>query len=260
MKQNRIEYSIIIPTFNEEKFIEKILLNLERQIDENKNNVEIIIVDGGSSDRTIELCYKYNVSVIHSEKGRGKQLKIGGEKAIGKYLMFFHADSILPENTISFVENNFDSSSKAASFRMKFDDNNLLYKIYSFFTKFDTMFTTFGDQGLVIENSFYKELGGFKNLAIMEDVEFFIRLRKEIKIKKFNKFITSSSRKFDRNGKIKNQLRNLYFITRYLLGTSTDTLYNKYYNHNYDKKKGSNYICKIPEIRESQNQIGLNNK
>ena len=60
-----------------------------------------------------------------------------------------------------------------ATFKMKFDSENILMKIYSWFTKFDSIFTTFGDQGIVVRRSFFNELGRFPNLPIFEDVEFF---------------------------------------------------------------------------------------
>lgn len=260
MSQNKIKYSIIIPTYNEDKIIERLLVDLEQQIRDSKLNVETIIVDGASEDRTIEKCTNFDVRVIHTEKGRGKQLSIGAENARGERLIFIHADSKLTENTISFIDKNFNKNRKIATFRMKFDCDSLLYKYCSFFTRFDSIFSTFGDQGVIVEKNFYNKVGGFKNLLLMEDIDFFRRARKFTKIKKFNKYIISSSRKFERDGIVKTQIKNFILIIRYLLGTNTEILYNNYYHLNYEQEKSDNHFRKISGIRKSQNEVSLNNK
>ena len=259
MKESKINYSIIIPTYNETDYIERLLVDLKQQKRDTKLGIEIIIVDGDSNDETIEKCKNFDVKIIHSTKSRGEQLRLGAENAIGERLIFLHADSILPPNVITFIEKNFDNK-WISTFRMKFDQDKLLYKYYSFFTRFDSIFSTFGDQGIIIDKKFYNKIGGFRNLPLMEDVEFFRRVRKSTKIKKFNNYITSSSRKLEKEGITKTQVRSFVLIIGYLLGVNTERLHKFYYHHNYEKEKSSNNFRKISGIGKRKNQISLNNK
>jgi len=256
----RNKYSVIIPTFNEEDFIDRLLLDLRNQSYLLPYNIEIIIVDGKSTDRTIEICCNYNITIIDAERGRGNQLREGVKVAKGENLIFLHADLILPNRFFNYLDINFVDKIQIATFRMKFDENKLLYKIYSFFTNFDSIFSTFGDQGIIVKKIFYSKIGGFKNLPIMEDVDFFRTARKQTKIIKFNEYIISSSRRFKIVGVVKTQLKSFIFIVRYLLGSNTKTLYEQYYDKNYEHNKSSNNFHKIAGIGKSQNQIGFNNK
>lgn len=252
-------YSVIIPTLNEEQNVEKLLLDLNEQIKQTRNNVEIIIVDGGSTDRTVEKVNQFGVQLLHSHKGRGQQFKFGAENSQGENLLFLHADSILPPMAFDLLDKNFNEKKLAATFRMKFDHNTYPYNIFSFFTRFDSIFSTFGDQGLIIKREFYNEIGGFKNLQIMEDVDILRRIRKRTSITKFKNFVTSSSRKLKNNGVIKAQVMSFTLIIMYLLGVNSETLYKLYYQKN-DQEKSNNHIRKIPRIGKGQNQVGLNNK
>jgi len=260
MSLNKIKYSIIIPTFNEEEIIKRLMIDLDEQVKGLEFDVEIIIVDGSSTDGTVDICSKYNVKILCSLRGRGEQLVKGAEIAKGEYLFFLHADSILPVKVLTYINKEFDKNTEVATFRMKFDRDNLLYKLYSFFTRFDSIFSTFGDQGVIIRKSFYDKLGGFRNLSIMEDVEFLRKAREVTKNKKLNNYIITSSRKFENEGIIKTQIKSFILIIRYLLGTNTQSLYNLYYNREHEQNKSSNHFRKISGAGQSQNKIGLNNK
>ena len=88
MKKNQIKYSIIIPTYNEENVVENLLLDLKTQTNRLNYQCEIILTDGGSFDKTIEIASNYDVKIISSEKGRGSQLVKGAEIAKGNILFF----------------------------------------------------------------------------------------------------------------------------------------------------------------------------
>jgi rSAM/selenodomain-associated transferase 2 len=229
MISTNLKYSIIIPTLNEEKTIEDNLIHLKGLIELYSDDVEIIVVDGGSIDGTLGICKKYNVKIITTEKSRGKQLSEGAKSAEGDVLIFLHADLKLPANTFNFLDMNFTVDLKAAAFRMRLDCNKMLYKVYSFFTRYDTIFTTFGDQGLIVRKDFYKEIGGYNLLPIMEDLDFCRRVRKVTKIKKINNYITTSSRRFEEVGVIKTQIRSLVLIMKYLFGVNPEKIYELYY-------------------------------
>ncbi|MBW2998616.1 TIGR04283 family arsenosugar biosynthesis glycosyltransferase [Candidatus Woesearchaeota archaeon] len=259
MHKSNTTYSVIIPTLNEEKNVEPLLVDLNEKIKLTTNSVEIIIVDGGSTDNTIDKIKQFNVKLLHSIRGRGQQFKFGAENSCGEILIFQHADSILPEDAFTFLDKYFTKHKKAATFRMKYDINFYPYTIFSFFTRFDSIFSTFGDQGLIIQKEFYEKIGGFNNLMIMEDVDILKKIRKEVRITKFKKYIISSSRKLKNNGIIKSQITSFVLIIMYLLGINIETLYEIYYKKN-DQEKSNNNIHKISRIRKGQDQISLNNE
>ncbi len=220
------KYSVIIPTLNEEKYLPPVLEHL-KNIDE---DLEIIIADGGSEDNTVKMAEKFNVKVCKSEKGKGIQLNNGAGYATGNVLIFLHADTFLPVNAFSLI-NEYLLVRKVdiAAFKMKFDKQSFLMDIYSWFTKFDSIFTTFGDQAIVIRRDFFNKLNGFPNLTIFEDVELCRKARRKTKIYKLPAFVTTSARRFIRKGILKTQLLNGLYIMGYLIGVSPARIYKKYF-------------------------------
>ena len=260
MNNQKIKYSVIIPTLNEEKVIQKVLTNLELQRDNLTYDVEVIITDGYSSDSTVEICKNFNVIIINSEKGRGTQLVKGAEISKGNILVFLHADVEIPNDLFSFLDENFESNLKAAAFRMDLNVKNLLYKLYSFFTRFDSVFTTFGDQGIIVKRDFYNSIGGFKEIPLMEDVDFFRRARSKTKIVKFNKKLTVSTRRFSQIGIVKTQLKSFICIVQFIIGVDPNKIYNFYYSNKNEKLKSNNHIRKISGRRKSKNSVSFNNE
>jgi rSAM/selenodomain-associated transferase 2/rSAM/selenodomain-associated transferase 1 len=237
-------YSVIIPTFNEESIIRESLSHLTRL----EKNIEIIIADGGSTDRTIEYAAKYFVKIIQSERGRGMQLNEGAKAATGDILIFLHADTKLPKDAFSLIHDKFSTSSEDIStFRLKFDTKNIATGLYSYFSRFDSLFTTFGDQAILIRKNFYDELNGFSDYKMFEDVEFFQRVRKNTKIRKIKSYVETSARRFSQIGFVKTQLLNLWYLTRYLFTKNIDAIYENYYMRNkFENEKAVIVFVKYP--------------
>ena len=225
------KYSVIIPTLNEKVIIKKVLTDLNFLRENLPYSVDIIISDGGSTDGTIEICNNFDVLLINSDEGRGKQLSSGAKASKGNVLVFLHADVEIPNDLFLFLDSNFGTKGKVATFRMSMNVKNLLYKIYSFFTRFDSIFTTFGDQGLIVSRKFYNLIGGIKEIPLMEDVDFLQRARNKTKIIKFKKELIVSTRRFDQVGIIKTQLKSFICIIQFLLGVDPDKIYKFYYSN-----------------------------
>ena len=223
------EYSIIIPTLNEEDNIQRLLQHLKSF----KKDKEIIIVDGGSGDNTLKLAESFGVKICKSPPGKGKQLNEGTKHAKGKILIYLHADTFLPTDAFNLVQEYFSRDEvRIATFKLSFDSNNFFMKTYCRFTNFDSMFTTFGDQAIIAKKEFINEMGGFPNIRIFEDVEFFRNVRKRTKIYKLPASVITSGRRFYKKGIITTQLLNIYFFILYLLKVSPDKIYKRYF---YDK-------------------------
>ncbi len=246
-------YSVIIPTYNEQDVIRETLSHLTRL----HRNLEIIVVDGGSSDRTIEYASKYFVKIAHSPRGKGEQLNEGANTATGDILIFLHADTKLPTTAFKSIERLFSSTNTSiTTFRLRFDKKNIATTIYSFFSRFDSIFTTFGDQAIICRKSFFYELNGFADYKVFEDVEFFSRARKLTKIRKIDSYVTTSARRYEKIGFIKTQLLNLWYIIRYLFTRNTDAIYKDYFmTDKFTNKKAVIVFVKYPGVGKVKTRL-----
>lgn len=245
---NKIKYSVIIPTLNEEAFIAKCIESTRYILSE----AEIIIADGGSTDDTIKICKQYDVKIINSVKGRGQQLNDGAKAASGEILIFLHADTFLPENAFNLIDDFFaNPKNKICRFLLGFDFNHKILNLYTAFSKFDTLFTRFGDSAIIIRKDFFNKLNGFENSEAFEDVDFLKRASQLSKVEILDDRVISSSRRFIQNGVIYQQLLNIYLFIGYLLKIKIQTL-SKMYNQKTNKSKTDSVIIFLRYPRNGQ--------
>ena len=225
-KINLNQVTVVIPTYNSEKTIENTLNSICKYFN------KIIMVDANSCDLTIQISKKYNIKIIKSLKGRGPQLILGAEHTATDWIFFLHSDTIIKKNNIidinQFITNTLNNN-KAASFKIKFNTNNiwsnLLSKLVNIRSKYLKL--PYGDQGLLISRSFYKNIGGYKNIPIMEDVEI-IRNIGFRNIKILNSYIITDAARFENQGWIYRPMINLFCLTLYFLGFNINYI-NKIY-------------------------------
>ncbi len=205
--------SVIIPTLNEEVRIAVLL----RQLEDIPCVHEILVVDGGSKDCTIELVKDFKkVKLIEGEKGRANQMNLGSEHAQNPYLFFLHADSNLSQELIQVLPD-LIRPNIAGAFKITFDKDGLAYGLYSWFSQFNLSLFTYGDQGLLIDKSLFDAMGGFKNIPIMEDLDIVRRLKGKVGFSKFPQTITTSSRRFKANGVYYQQIVNILLVIGFYL-------------------------------------------
>lgn len=189
--------SIIIPVYNEEKIIEK----TKKRLEFFTNKCEIIFVDGGSTDNTFSMI-KDDFKAISSKKGRGNQLNQGAKVAKGEILLFLHADCELPINAIEEIHQ-VVAENEAGYFGIKYKkEDGVIMRLGAFISNLRARLgkIVFGDQGIFIDKELFLEMGGFKDIQIMEDYEFSKRLKTNgIKIGKTEHEIIADSRRFTKN-------------------------------------------------------------
>lgn len=218
--------SIIIPTYNEEMVIEKTLMNILKL--ECISDSEIIVVDGGSSDRTADIAKNYTVT-IRSAKGRAIQMNEGAKAAIGDILFFVHADMNLPKDVLKAIDENINIKGyDGGGFANEFSTDNKKIKILGRILNFRIINNEqsdkkifYGDNGIFVKKSTFEKLGGFKEIPIMEDYDFSLRLREKFNPVKIDhpKIIVDSRRHLN-NGFIKTRLQWIVIRRLYKIGIS----------------------------------------
>ena len=207
--------SIIIPTYNEEKNI-TVLINY-LQDNTISGQFEIIVSDGGSTDKTAEVAAKLGVKVLISDKkGRSGQMNFGAKHASGNILFFVHADCLPTPDFFYLINKSIEKGFDSGSFRTKFNSRSFLLRINSFFTRFNFLFFRGGDQGIFVTKKLWDEIGGYNDrMLIMEDYDFIEKLWKLSNFKLIPASTLVSARKFENNSWLKVQLANHKIIKMY---------------------------------------------
>ena len=223
------EISIIIPTINEANNLPLLLSDLSIIHKEG----EILIVDCGSEDKTIDIANIYGAKVYKSkERNRGLQLDIGAKNSKGEWFLFLHADTRLTNDWFAKIklflkkEKNF-----IYYFKFKINDKKIIYRVLEILVNIRSNYFTqpYGDQGLIIHKSIYLKNNGFRKIPLMEDVDFFRRLKNKKDLKQLNFPIFTSSRKWEKTNIFQQALRNWNFRRRWLKGESIKSIYSDYY-------------------------------
>ncbi len=163
--------------------------------------------------------------ILFATPGRGPQCNAGARVAGGELLLFLHDDSLLPPEAAALTESAFAADdAELASFRLRFDDVHWLLGLYGWFSRFDSLLTSFGDQGIMIRRRFFDQLGGFPDWPLFEDVELLRRARRRARVLKLPGMVTTSAVRFRRNGVVGQQLLNAGLILGYLLGAAPTRL------------------------------------
>ncbi len=209
--------SIVIPVLNEALCLDRLL----RSFDEHKD-LDVIVVDGGSSDVTPAVMRKYPfVRYVHAPAGRGIQLNHGATIAKGDIFWFLHADSELSQGWKQEIRETISLSRVIAGcFRLEFDDRHWLLRLFCFFSRWNHPLMTYGDQGYFMRREVFESVGGFKNYPILEDLEMQCRLRRQGRWFKSPLPLITSARRFRTMGILRQQLKNIGIVSLYLAGAS----------------------------------------
>jgi rSAM/selenodomain-associated transferase 2 len=215
--------SVVIPTLNVEDGLAACLTALVPAAVDGLVR-EVIVVDGGSSDRTLQIVEQSGAELIRSRPGRGEQLAVGAARARGPWLLFLHADTILEpgwEREAAALMERVDSGRRqptAAAFRFALDDDGFRPRMIEAGVALRcTLFgLPYGDQGLLISRQLYKQAGGYSRLPLMEDVDLVRRIgRRRMTILR-TRAITSAVR-YQREGYLRRSTRNISCLALYFL-------------------------------------------
>ncbi len=195
--------SVIIPALNEKSTINSTIVNLIESA--SLKNLEIIVVDASPDDNKIEtIDSACDVKVIKSRRGRARQMNLGAGIAKGEALIFIHADTILPHGWDKLVTGAIEKGYDGGGFLKRYDSPSALRRVNAFYSNIRTRVfgDLLGDNCIFVKKFVFHGIGGFKEIEIMEDVEFSGEL-KRYRRKIFRDKVITSSRRFERIGDLK---------------------------------------------------------
>ena len=240
--------SIVIPILNEVNTILKLITQLNKTATA-RYVIEIILVDGGSNDGTLKLIETYRYSnaiaskhdehtrpiplfLIHSEKGRAKQMNVGANKAKGNILYFLHADSFPPKNFDKSIVNEIKKGNFAGCFQMRFDSSHWWLRLAGWLTRFNWRACRGGDQSQFITASLFRSIGGFdERYVIYEDHILINALYQRNTFVVIKDKLVTSSRLYEKKGVWRLQYHFFAIYVKKWLGASPEDLYHYYVTH-----------------------------
>lgn len=214
--------SVIIPTLNEAPSIVQTLTHVRHA-----GECELILVDGGSTDVTPGLVRSHADRVITSPRGRARQMNHGAHEASGEVLLFLHADTRLPSGFSQYViqalrephivGGRFDVQLDAEGWPFRMIET--LMNLRSRLTRIST-----GDQAMFVRRQVFLDMGGFPDLALMEDIELSRRLKRVGRIACLHERVVTSARRWQQDGVFRTILRMWILRLGYFLGVPPERL------------------------------------
>ncbi|AKG24856.1 TIGR04283 family arsenosugar biosynthesis glycosyltransferase [Calothrix sp. 336/3] len=218
--------SVIIPTLNESVNIASTLSAIPI-----RHDIEVIIVDGGSTDNTVEITRQFSIKLIDSLPGRSEQMNRGATVATGEILLFLHGDTRLPSNFENMVRDAIQKPGVVAgAFTLQIDDNAPSLRWVEKGVKWRSRLfqLPYGDQAIFLTKETFEKIGGFPRIPIMEDFELIQRLKKIGKITIISASVITSPRRWLKKGIWQTTLINQIVIIAYYLGISPDRIRDWY--------------------------------
>ncbi|QBA65033.1 TIGR04283 family arsenosugar biosynthesis glycosyltransferase [Muriicola soli] len=232
MKKSDIQdISIIIPVINEEANLGRLIPYL-RAVADTPEKLEFIVVDGGSSDNSMEVAIALGAIALSSPIGRASQMNRGARSAKGSILYFLHADSYPPQAYDSCIREAILHKDTAGCFRLQFDSRSRFLNLFAWFSRFNFQICRGGDQSLFITKTQFDALGGFdERYRIYEDNEFIGRIYNHSRFTVLPEKLKTSARKYRKNGLLRLQYHFARIHFLYYKGSRPEVLYAYYDKH-----------------------------
>ncbi|MCX5818642.1 MAG: TIGR04283 family arsenosugar biosynthesis glycosyltransferase [Deltaproteobacteria bacterium] len=226
MTNRECRISVIIPVFREQAVINETIESVRRL--RGGDAAEIIVVDGQAEGETFAAIRDAAVRKVPSEKGRGGQLNRGTAVAAGDVLLFLHADTVLPPAAFERIaEAMRDEGCAGGAFDLRIDSPGAGFRVIETVANLRSRLTRipYGDQAIFIRASCFRTLGGFKEIPIMEDVDLMRRIKRNGgRIVIFREPVTTSARRWEKEGLVFGTLRNWFLMALYLCGVAPERL------------------------------------
>ena len=211
-----MKVSVIIPTLNESSG----LANTIAKMREN-SPCEILVGDGGSDDGTLAIARQSGARVIHSQRGRARQMNAAANEAVGDLLLFLHADTVLdPAGYRKMRETMRRNNLVGGAFGLQLDSDKTSLKVISQLATWRSKYCNlvYGDQAIFVRKDIFREMGGYPTLPICEDLAFFRALQKKGRTMVLREKARTSPRRWLSEGTAYTTFRNIAIAIMFLLG------------------------------------------
>ena len=227
--------AVIIPTLNEEELLPRLLSRLL----EGEDRVEqVVVADGGSTDRTREIARAAGCDVVECAAGRGRQLAHGADSARAEVLLFLHADTVPAEGALEALRTRYqDEAVQVTSMSQRVEAKGVFFRAVERFADFRSsrLGMVYGDSGLGVRHAAYASSGGYKDLSIFEDVVLSRDLRRDNRIELVaDARLLVSPRRWEKEGALSCTLRNWMLFVAFLLGRDPERLAKHYEPHSHN--------------------------
>ena len=223
-----MKLSIIIPVFNEAENIATTLKQLQVY---RQQGHEVIVVDGGSRDNTIDGVQDMADRLLISKPGRAVQMYIGAEQAQGDVLVFLHADTQLPTSADALIIKTIEQGAQWGRFNVRLSGQHILFRLIENMMNWRSCLTGIatGDQVIFVRRMLFEQVGAYSEIKLMEDIELSKKLKVVGKPVCIKQRVTTSSRKWEKNGIVRTVLLMWRLRLLYFFGVSPDKLFSQYY-------------------------------
>ena len=225
--KNRMDkVSIIVPTFNE---ADNIVATLQPLQSLRQQGHEIIIADGGSDDATIKLARPLADHIIDSAKGRARQMNSGAQQAGGDALLFLHADTLLPSRAVELIQQGLQTK-QWGRFDVQLTGRQPVLRVIELMMNWRSGITGIatGDQAIFIKRELFNNIGGYADIAIMEDIAISKTLRRHSRPACIKAKLTTSSRRWEQYGILKTVILMWRLRLAYFCGAKPEQLARLY--------------------------------
>jgi rSAM/selenodomain-associated transferase 2 len=226
-QDRRLQISIVIPVLNEAEHLSAKLLALQVL----RDRCQLIVVDGGSDDSSATLAEPLVDKLILSSRGRARQMNAGAAQADAEILLFLHADTRLPEQAIHWIIQALAQGYQWGRFDVAFDSPKPVFKLIAFMMNQRSRLTGMatGDQALFMTRAAFTAVGGFPEIALMEDIAISRQLKKIGKPACIKDKVITAARRWQQHGIGKTIVLMWWLRLAYFLGADPDDLAERYY-------------------------------
>jgi rSAM/selenodomain-associated transferase 2 len=210
--------SVIVPILNEERSIQATLSALTRLAP-----YEIIVVDGGSQDRTRAICGQFPIKVLSADRGRARQMNYGASLASGDVFVFLHADTRLPLSALADISTALgDPRDLSGRFDVELQGRHWMLKIIGALINYRSRATKVatGDQALFVRRESFERVGGYPEIPLMEDIAFCRKLKRMGGVACLRSRVVTSARRWEKDGVWRTILKMWTLKLCYLAGVS----------------------------------------